>query len=86
MRITREMIIGEVVSRHPEVAEIFSRYGMGCLRCLGVSEETLEAGARRHDIDVEQLIEALNQALGRERNAPPEGGAAAGGVGGDRGL
>jgi len=86
MRITREMIISEVVSRHPETAEIFSRYGMGCLRCMGVSEETVEAGARRHEIDVEQLIEALNKALGRERNARSERGAAAGGVGGHRGV
>ena len=61
MQITKEMTIGEVVRRHPETVEVFTRYGMGCLGCPATQFENVEQGAIMHGIDVEQLIKELNQ-------------------------
>jgi len=61
MQITKEMTIGEVVRRHPETVEVFTRYGMGCLGCPATQFENVEQGAIMHGIDVEQLINELNQ-------------------------
>jgi len=36
-------------------------HGMGCGACLGAQLETIEEGARMHDIDPEIILEELNQ-------------------------
>ncbi len=62
MAITKNMTIGEVVEKHPEVVEVFNKYGMGCLGCPATAFENIEQGAIMHGIDVEQLIADLNKA------------------------
>lgn len=61
MAITKDMTIGEVVEKHPEVVEVFNKYGMGCLGCPATAFENIEQGAIMHGIDVEQLIADLNK-------------------------
>ena len=62
MAITKDMTIGDVVEKHPEVVEVFNKYGMGCLGCPATAFENIEQGAIMHGIDVEQLIADLNKA------------------------
>lgn len=59
--ITRETPIMEVLRSHPQAREIFAKHGMGCIGCMGSLTETLENGARMHDIDVEALLKELNE-------------------------
>lgn len=61
--ITKETPIIEVLRSNPHAREIFAKHGMGCIGCLGSTTETIENGARMHDIDVEALIEELNNAV-----------------------
>jgi len=60
--ITRHMTIAEVLSSHPQLSEVFSRYGMGCCACLGASTETIEQAAKACGVDVEQMVQELNVA------------------------
>lgn len=61
--ITRDMTMGYIVKEYPETAEVFQRYGMGCLGCPTAQLESLEKGAMLHGLDVNSLLEELNKAL-----------------------
>ncbi|HMM20485.1 MAG TPA: DUF1858 domain-containing protein [Selenomonadales bacterium] len=60
--ITKDMPIIEVLRTQPAAREIFAKHGMGCIGCMGAANETVENGARMHNIDVEALLAELNKA------------------------
>ena len=62
-KITRDMTMGYIVKEYPQAAEIFQRYGMGCLSCPTAQLESLEKGAMLHGLDVEALLEELNKVV-----------------------
>ena len=59
----KEMSIMEALQCHPKVREVFQKHGMGCFSCMGAVEESVEAGANMHSIDVNVLIDELNSLL-----------------------
>ena len=58
--ITRKTAIIEVLRSHPLARDIFAKHGMGCIGCMGATTETIENGAKMHDINVEALLKDLN--------------------------
>ena len=58
--ITRKTAIIEVLRSHPLARDIFAKHGMGCIGCMGATTETIENGAKMHDIDLEALLKELN--------------------------
>ena len=62
--ITKEMIIGDVISEHPELVRTFFANGMMCIGCPASQGESIEAAAMVHGLDGEALVAALNEALG----------------------
>ena len=58
--ITRKTAINQVLRSHPLARDIFAKHGMGCIGCMGATTETIENGAKMHDIDVEALVRELN--------------------------
>lgn len=60
MKITKEMLIGDILRINPNAAPILMSFGMGCLGCPSSQMESLEQAAAVHGIDVNQLIERLN--------------------------
>ncbi len=62
-QITKDMHIGDVVHKHPEVVEVFFKHGLHCIGCAAASFESIEEGATAHGIDVEKLIKEINKAL-----------------------
>ncbi|MGI6226797.1 MAG: DUF1858 domain-containing protein [Peptococcales bacterium] len=63
MKITKDMSIVEVVQKYPKTAEVFMKFGMGCLGCAAARFENIEQGATVHGINVDDLINALNKAV-----------------------
>ena len=59
--ITRKTAIIQVLRSHPLSRDIFAKHGMGCIGCMGATTETIENGAKMHDIDVEALLKELNE-------------------------
>jgi len=60
----KDMSIMEALQTHPKAKEVFKKHGMACLSCMGAIQESIEAGARMHGIDLESLLaelEALNK-------------------------
>ncbi|MCQ2958156.1 MAG: DUF1858 domain-containing protein [Candidatus Gastranaerophilales bacterium] len=61
--ITKDMGILDVVQQYPETIEIFGQLGFGCLGCAAARFENLEAGAKVHGFDPDELVAKLNEAI-----------------------
>jgi len=66
-KVSKEMGIMEIVTEHPETLEVFAQYGMGCIGCAAAHFENLEAGAKVHGIDVDDMVNAMNELI--EKNS-----------------
>ena len=62
-KITKDMGIMDIVTQYPETLEVFARYGMGCIGCAAARFENLEAGAKVHGIDADEMVAAMNEIL-----------------------
>jgi len=64
--ITAEMIIHDIVTRHPETVKVFHGHGLPCTACAVGSRESVAGGARTHRFapeKLDQLITDLNAAI-----------------------
>lgn len=60
-KITKDMPIGEVIQKHPEAFEVFTKHGLHCIGCAMSHFENIEQGASAHGIDVKKLVDDLNK-------------------------
>jgi hybrid cluster-associated redox disulfide protein len=63
MKITKDMLIGELLRINPNAAPILMGFGMGCIGCPSAQMESLEEAAAVHGINVDDLIKKLNEGL-----------------------
>jgi len=64
--ITADMIIHDIVTRHPETVKVFHGHGLPCTACAVGSRESVAGGARTHRFNPEkldQLITDLNASI-----------------------
>ncbi len=66
-KVTKEMGIIEIVQNYPESLEVFAKYGLGCIGCAAARFENLEAGAKVHGVDPEQMVAEINELI--EKNS-----------------
>ncbi len=66
-KITKDMAIGDVVSKYPETIETFFKHGLHCVGCAVAAFENIEQGAKAHGIDVKKLVEDLNKAIKKKK-------------------
>lgn len=62
--ITKDMVIGEVINAHPDLVRTFFANGMMCIGCPASQGESIGEAAQVHGLDADQLVNALNEALG----------------------
>ena len=60
-KITRDMIIGEIIQIKPEAINTLLMAGMGCIACPSSLYETLEEACMVHGMDCEYLLTELNK-------------------------
>lgn len=63
-KVTKEMSIIDIVQNYPQALEVFAKYGLGCIGCAAAKFENLEAGAKVHGVDPEQMVEEINALIG----------------------
>lgn len=64
--ITKNMNLGEVVFKYPEAAEVLTDYGLSCVGCFASSFDTIEQGAKIHqlsDEELEEMIDRINEVV-----------------------
>jgi len=59
--ITKDMNLGEVVFKYPEAAEVLTDYGLSCVGCFASSFDTIEQGAKIHQLSEEELQEMIDR-------------------------
>ncbi|MCD8026406.1 MAG: DUF1858 domain-containing protein [Clostridiales bacterium] len=64
MTITKNSIIGDVLDKYPDTAELFFSIGMHCLGCPASRGETIAEACEVHGADADALIASLNNAVG----------------------
>src|SRR5215467_5694502 len=67
--ITSDMIIHDVVTKHPETVKVFHGHGLPCTACAVGSRESIAGGARTHRFPPEKLailVKDLNAAINGE--------------------
>lgn len=57
--ITKEMTIGEILVKKPDVVPVLLDAGMHCLGCPSSQGESLEEAAMVHGIDIDSLMKAI---------------------------
>lgn len=65
-KITKEMLIGDLLQRDSMMAAILMRAGMHCVGCPSSQGESLEEAAAVHGLDVDILVAQLNDFFGEE--------------------
>lgn len=63
-KITKDMIIMDVLRMDRTTAPVFIQHGMHCLGCPSASGESIEDACMVHGIDANKLIDALNAHVG----------------------
>ncbi len=63
-KITRNMLIGEVIEKYPDSAFVMMNSGLHCIGCHVAVSESVEQGAKAHgmsDEDIDRMIEDMNR-------------------------
>lgn len=62
-KVTKDMIIMDVLQIDPGTAEFFFEIGMHCLGCPSASGESVEQACQVHGVDVDELLNKINTYL-----------------------
>ena len=62
-KISKDMIIADIVKMDPNIIPILMREGMHCIGCPSAQGETLEEAAMVHGLDVDLLVDQINDYL-----------------------
>lgn len=63
MKITKDMIIGEILDMDRTTAPFFLEMGMHCLGCPSARGETLEQACAVHGVDADEMVAKINAYL-----------------------
>ena len=65
--IKKDMLLMDVVEKHPESAAVLTGYGLHCVGCHFSDIDTIESGAKIHGMDketIEMMVKDLNEVIG----------------------
>ena len=69
MKVTKDMIIMDVLKIDMDTAKFFLDMGMHCLGCPSAAGETIEEACMVHNTDCDALIEKMNNFLEIKANS-----------------
>lgn len=68
MTITKDTIIGDILTIAPQTAPLFMNIGMHCLGCPASRGESIEEACEVHGVDCDELLEKLNAHLASKKS------------------
>lgn len=63
MQITKDTLIGDILTMDPTTAPYFLEMGMHCLGCPSARGESLEQACMVHGVDADELVDKINAHL-----------------------
>jgi hydrid cluster protein-associated redox disulfide domain len=67
-KVTKDMIIGDIIKQESSLASVLMSAGMHCVGCPSAQAETLGEAAMVHGIEVDLLLAKLNTFLEAKNN------------------
>lgn len=61
--VTKEMLVGEVISKYPDAAFALMQCGMGCVSCPASQAESLLDASMVHGMNADEVVEYVNEYL-----------------------
>ena len=65
-KVSKDMLIGQLLQIDPNIAPILMRAGMHCLGCPSSQMETIEEAAMVHGIEPDALVNEINAFLAKD--------------------
>lgn len=65
-KVTKQTNIAELINKYPDTAEVLLSYGLHCVGCMASTFDSIEAGAKIHgmeDEEIEEMIERINEVI-----------------------
>lgn len=65
-KITKDMMIGDLIVNFPKAVEILMDEGIGCIGCGGAAYESIEQGLVGHgksEEEIKNILEKMNEAI-----------------------
>ena len=69
MTITKDTIIGDILTIAPQATPLFMSIGMHCLGCPSARGETVEEACMVHGIDCDAFLTQVNRFIEATENA-----------------
>ena len=69
-KITKEMMLGEIIGKNPKSAGIMMKHGLHCIGCHVASWETIEQGAQGHGMgekEIEKMVNEINEKISSKK-------------------
>ncbi|MEY8338533.1 DUF1858 domain-containing protein [Lachnospiraceae bacterium 62-35] len=63
MQVSKDMLIGQLVTMDETIPAMLMRAGMHCLGCPSAQAESLEEACMVHGIDCDVLVSQMNEIL-----------------------
>ena len=63
-KVSKDMIIADLIQIDPNIVAILMRAGMQCIGCPSSQGESLEEAAMVHGLDADMLVDQINDFLG----------------------
>ena len=63
IKITKDMVIGEILRMDGDLAPVLMEMGMHCLGCPSSQMESLEDACTVHGVDTDEIVAKLNARL-----------------------
>ena len=67
MKVTKDMLIGDILDMDRGTAQFFFEIGMHCLGCPSARGESIEQACAVHGTDADALVEKINAFLAAEK-------------------
>lgn len=61
--VTRDMLVGEIISKYPDAAFALMQCGMGCISCPASQAETLSDASMVHGMNADEVVDYVNEYL-----------------------
>lgn len=59
-KVTKDMIISQIIAINPSVVAVLMEAGMHCVGCPSAQGESLEEACMVHGLDADVIVQAIN--------------------------
>ena len=71
--VTKDMLVGEIISKYPDAAFALMQCGMGGISCPASQAESLQDASMVHGMNADEVVDYVNEYLQFQASQKEEG-------------